>query len=228
MLLHAVDEEGDGSRMTDEEIVGQATTLLLAGHDTSAGTLSWLWCLLAGHPEVEAKLLAELDSVLHGRAPTAEDLPKLHFAEMVVKETLRLYPQAYVLFARVPEEPVALGDYMLPAGALVYVSPYVIQRDPRWFPEPDRFDPERFSEEAAAKLPPYAHIPFGAGPRICIGAAFATMEMVLTVATLIQRFHLTLAPGQKLEPLPLFSLRPKGPVRMTATARALELAGAHP
>jgi cytochrome P450 len=228
MLLHAVDEEGDGGRMTDEEILGQAMTLFLAGHDTTAGTLSWLWCLLASHPEVEAKLLAEVDSVLHGRTPTADDVPKLHYTEMVVKETLRLYPQAYVLFARVPEEPVALGDYMLPAGALVYVVPYVIQRDPRWFPEPDQFDPERFSEEAAAKLPPYAHIPFGAGPRVCIGAAFATMEMVLILATLIQRFHLALAPGQKLEPLPLFSLRPKGAVRMSATPRpAAALAGAH-
>ncbi|OAI40652.1 hypothetical protein AYO40_04600 [Planctomycetaceae bacterium SCGC AG-212-D15] len=229
MLLHAVDEEGDGRGMSDEEARDQAMTLFLAGHDTTAGTLSWLWCLLAEHPEVEANVLAEVDNVLHGRLPSADDLPRLHYTEMVVKETLRLYPQAYVLFARVPAEDVVVGDYTVPAGALVYVVPYVIQRDARWFPEPERFDPERFSEEAAAKLPTYAHIPFGAGPRVCIGAAFATMEMVLTVATLIQRFHLALVPGQKpLEPLPLFSLRPKGPVRMTATLRSeSELAGAH-
>jgi cytochrome P450 len=227
MLLSAVDEEGDGRGMTDEQVRDQAMTLLLAGHDTTAGTLAWLWYLLARHPEEEARVADEVERVLQGRRPTAHDLPQLRYTEMVVKETLRLYPQAYVLFARVAAEPVSIGDYLVPKAGLVYCVPYVLQRDCRWFTEPEAFDPERFTPERFEAVPPYAYIPFGAGPRVCIGAAFATMEMVLTVATLIQRFRLALAPGQgEPEPLPLFSLRPKGEVRLTLTRRANALAGA--
>jgi cytochrome P450 len=220
MLLQAVDEEGDGRGMSDEQARAEAMTLFLAGHDTTAGTLAWLWYHLARQPEVEARVAEEVAQVLHGRPPSAEDLPHLRYTEMVVKETLRLYPQAYVLFARVAAESVQIGEYTVPAGGMVYPVPYVVHRDPRWFDEPDRFEPERFAPERAARLPSCAYIPFGAGPRMCIGATFATMEMVLVIAALVQRLRLMLAPGQgAVEPLALFSLKPKGGIRMTVKPR---------
>jgi cytochrome P450 len=228
MLLQAVDEEGDGRGMTDDQARNEVMTLFIAGHDTTAGTLAWVWYLLARHPEVETHVADEVERVLRGRLATPDDIPQLSFTEMVVKETLRLYPQAYVLFARVAAEEVTLGDYTIPPGGMVYVVPYVLQRDSRWFPDPEKFDPDRFSAGRGEQVPTYAYIPFGAGPRVCIGAAFATMEMVLVVATLVQRCRLVLAPGQReAEPLPLFSLKPRGGVRMTPLPRSpVELAGA--
>jgi len=220
MLLAATDAEGDGRGMTDEQVRHEAMTLFLAGHDTTAGTLPWVWYQLAKHPEVAARVQEELERVLAGRTATAEDVAKLTYTERVVKETLRLYPQAYVLFARVAAEEVELGGYRLPRGSLIYPAPYVIHHDARWYPDPERFDPDRFAPERFAQLPTCAWIPFGAGPRACIGAAFATMEMVLILATVLQRAQLALAPGQgDPEPLPLFSLRPRGGLRMTVTAR---------
>lgn len=221
MLLHATDDEGDGKGLSDEQARHEAMTLFLAGHDTTAGTLPWVWYLLAKHPDAEARLAGEVEQVLRGRAPTAEDLPRLAYAHMVVKETLRLYPQAYVLFARVAAEDVELGGYRIPRGSQLYPVPYVIHRDARWYPEPERFEPERFAPGRVEALANCAWVPFGAGPRACIGAALATLEMVLIVAALAQRVKLSLAPGQgDPEPLPLFSLRPKGGLRMTATPRA--------
>jgi cytochrome P450 len=221
MLLHATDDEGDGRGMTDEQVRHEAMTLFLAGHDTTAGVLPWVWYLLARHPQAEARLVEEVDRVLHGRTPTADDLPRLAYAQMVVKETLRLYPQAYVLFARVAAEDVELGGYRIRRGSQLFPVPYIIHHDARWHPDPERFDPERFTPERFDQLPSCAWIPFGAGPRACIGAAFATMEMVLIVATVVQRVRLSLAPGQgDPEPLPLFSLRPRGGLRMTAAPRA--------
>ena len=202
MLLHATDDEGDGKSMTDEQIRHEAMTLFLAGHDTTAGVLPWIWYLLAKHPQAEGRLLDELQTVLQGRIPTADDLPRLTFTHMVVKETLRLYPQAYVLFARVAAEPVEIGGYQIPAGSQVFAVPYIIHHDARWHPDPERFDPERFTPERQDRLPSCAWIPFGAGPRACIGAAFATMEMVLIVATILQRVRLALAPEQG-DPEPL-------------------------
>jgi cytochrome P450 len=152
--------------------------------------------------------------------PAAEDLPRLAYTQMVVKETLRLYPQAYVLFARVAAEEVELGGYRIPPGSQLYPVPYIIHRDARWYPEPERFDPERFTPERFDRLPACAWVPFGAGPRACVGAAFATMEMVLVVATVVQRVRLALAPEQgDPEPLPLFSLRPRGGLQMTVAPR---------
>lgn len=211
--------------MTDEQARNEAMTLFLAGHDTTAGALPWVWYLLATHPEAEARVVEEVTSVLEDRDPTADDVPQLPYTEMVVKETLRLYPQAYVMFARVAAEDVAIGAYTIPKGGMVYTVPYVLHRDPRWFAEPEKFDPERFQPERFAKVPTYAYVPFGAGPRVCIGAAFATMEMVLVVATIARRLRLSLAPGQgKAEPMPLFSLRPKGGVRMTVQSRQAAVA----
>jgi len=229
MLLHATDDEGDGKGLTDEQVRHEAMTLFLAGHDTTAGTLPWVWYLLAKHPDAHARLVEELERALQGRTPTADDLPQLRYTHMVVKETLRLYPQAYVLFARVAAEDVELGGYRIPRGSQLYPVPFTIHHDPRWYPEPERFEPERFTPERFDRLPSCAWIPFGAGPRACIGAAFATMEMVLVVATIMQRVQLSVAPGQgDPEPLPLFSLRPKGGLQMTVTPReAASLARAH-
>lgn len=220
MLLRATDEEGDGKGMTDEQVRHEAMTLFLAGHDTTAGVLPWVWYLLARHPDAEGRLVAELERELSGRTPTADDLPRLAFTQMVVKETLRLYPQAYVLFARVAAEDVELGGYRIRRGSQVYPAPYMIHHDARWFPDPEKFEPERFQPERFDKLPSCAWIPFGAGPRACIGAAFATMELVLITATILQRARLSLAPEQgDPEPMPLFSLRPKGGLRMVVTGR---------
>ena len=220
MLLQATDEEGDGKGMTNEQVRYEAMTLFLAGHDTTAGVLPWIWYLLAKHPEAEARVLDEVERVLQGRTPTADDFPQLAYTQMIVKETMRLYPQAYVLFARVPAEDVELGGYHIPKGSQVYPVPYIIHHDERWHAEPERFDPERFTSERFGKLPSCVWIPFGAGPRACIGAAFATLEMVSIVVTMIQRVRLSLAPEQgEPEPLPLFSLRPKGGLQMTVSPR---------
>jgi cytochrome P450 len=220
MLLYATDDEGDGRGLTDEQVRHEAMTLFLAGHDTTAGALPWVWYLLAKHPAAEARLAEELDRVLGGRPPTAEDLPQLAYTQMVVKETLRLYPQAYVLFARVAAEDVELAGYRIPHGSQIYPVPYVIHHDARWHADPERFDPERFTTERFEQLPSCAWMPFGAGPRACIGAAFATMEMVLIVATILERVRLSLAPDQgNPEPLPLLSLRPKGGLQMTVAPR---------
>src|SRR5262249_42079544 len=146
MLLQAVDEEGDGRGMSDRQARDEARTLFLAGHDTTAGGRCGGWWLLGRAPGAEAKVVEEVERVLAGRAPTADDVPLLRYTEMVVKETLRLYPQAYGLFARIPAESVSFGGYTVPKNSLVIPFPYVIQRDPRWYPDPERFDPERFAE----------------------------------------------------------------------------------
>lgn len=224
MLLHATDEEGDGKGLTDQQARYQAMTLFLAGHDTTAGALPWVWYLLAKNPEAETRLVEEVERVLDGRTPAAQDLPQLAYTHGVVKETLRLYPQAYVLFARAAAEDIELAGYRIPRGSQVYPVPYIIHHDARWHPDPERFDPERFAPERFDRLPSCAWIPFGAGPRACIGAAFATMEMVLIVATVVQRVRLALAPGQDdPEPLPNFSLRPKGGLQMTVAPRARQV-----
>ena len=219
MLLQATDDEGDGKGMTDEQVRHEAMTLFMAGHDTTAGVLPWIWYLLAKHPTVQVRVIEEVGRVLNGRVPTAGDLPSLIYTHMVVKETLRLYPQAYVLFARVAAEDLDSAGYRIPRNSQVFPVPYIIHHDPRWFSDPEQFDPDRFLPERFDKLPPGAWMPFGAGPRSCIGQAFATMEMVLVVATILQRVRLALAPEQATpEPLPLFSLRPKGGLLMTMTS----------
>lgn len=175
---------------------------------------------MAKHPEVETQVLSELEQVLAVRLPTADDMPKLAYTTQVIKETLRLYPQAYVMFARVAAEDVEIEGLIFPRGSELYPVPYIIHHDARWHADPERFEPSRFEPARFESLPSCAWIPFGAGPRACIGAAFATMEMVLIVATVLQRVRLSLAPGQgDPEPLPLFSLRPKGGLRMTIERR---------
>jgi cytochrome P450 len=218
MLLKAQDEEGDGTGMSDEQLRDEAMTIFLAGHETTANALSWTWYLLAQHPEAEAKLHEELDEVLAGRPPTAEDLPRLRYTEMVFAESMRLYPPAWILGRRALED-YEVGGYLIPRDSLVILSPYVMHRDPRFFPDPSRFDPERWTPEAKSARPQFSYFPFGGGPRRCIGEGFAWMEGVLVVATLARKWRLRLAPEQRVEPQPGVTLRPRHGIRMTPERR---------
>jgi cytochrome P450 len=217
LLLTAQDD--DGNSMSDQQLRDEVITLLLAGHETTALNLSWTWYLLAQHPEVEEKLHAELDAVLAGRPPSASDLPKLQYTDRVIRETLRLYPPAWRVFRRT-EEPFKVGNYTLPAGSNIVLSQWVTQRDPRWFREPDRFTPDRWGDEATAKLPRFAYFPFGGGPRVCIGAGFAMMEATLLLATIAQQYRMRLAPNQRIKPLASITLRPKNGIHVKLEQRA--------
>ncbi|MBC7930230.1 MAG: cytochrome P450 [Rubrivivax sp.] len=209
MLLRAQDE--DGSVMTDKQLRDEVMTLFLAGHETTALVLTWAWHLLALNPEAEEKLAAELEEVLGGRAPTVEDLPRLRYCEWVVKESMRLYPPAYAV-GREAVRDCEVGGYRIPKGMQIFAFQWIVQRDARWYDEPESFRPERWGEDAASRLPRYAYFPFGGGPRQCIGNAFALMETVLVLATIAQRFRLRHAPGHTVELLPAMSLRPKSGV----------------
>ena len=207
MLIEARDE--DGSQMNDEQIRDEVMTFLLAGHETTALALCWAWRLLAENPRVEESLHEELDRVLGGRTPTISDLPLLKYAEGVIKESLRLYPPAWAV-ARTAIDDFELAGYRVPGGANVVMSQWVMHRDARFFPDPDKFDPGRWSAEESRKLPRFAYFPFGAGPRQCIGASFALMEGVLLLATIARRFQPAAVVGRPIEPLPSLTLRPKG------------------
>jgi cytochrome P450 len=191
-----------------------------AGHDTTAAGLAWVWYLLARHPEVEARLLGEVDAVLQGRPAGYADLPQLRYAEMVVKEALRLFPPVWALFGREAQADVELGGFVVPQGAKMLIFPWGIHRNSRFFADAEQFDPGRFGPDRVGELTPDGYIPFGLGPHLCIGSSFATMQMVLTVATILQRFSLTLAPGQgSVEPEPHVAIRPKGGLRMIPATR---------
>jgi cytochrome P450 len=206
LLLHARDES-DGSGMTDRQLRDEAMTLFLAGHETTALVLSWSWYLLALNPDAAAKLHAEVDTALAARAPTVDDIPQLRYVEWVVLEAMRLYPPAYTI-GREATVDCVIGDYAVPRGTTLLMSQWVVQHDPRFFPEPNKFRPERWGEDAIRTLPKFAYFPFGGGPRVCIGNTFAMMELVLVLATIGQRFHFRLEPGQVVTPQPTFTLRP--------------------
>ncbi len=218
ILIRACDED-DGSRMTDQQLRDEAITLFLAGHDTTALTLTWGLYLLARHPEVARSLEQELDEVLAGRAPTAADLPRLRYTDMVVHEVLRLYPSAYVV-GREAIEACELGGYRVPAGGTLLMSQWAVHRDPRWFAEPERFWPERWADGLERRLPRCAYFPFGGGPRVCIGNHFALMEAVLVLASVARRWRVSVPAGEPpVRPRPLITLRPTGPVRLTLHRR---------
>jgi cytochrome P450 len=206
LLLNARDED-DGSAMTDKQLRDEAMTLFLAGHETTALTLSWAWYLLAQHPEAERKLWAELDAVLAGRTPSVEDWPKLKFTEMIALESMRLYPPAY-LVGREAIVDCEIGGYTVPRGTTMMMPQWVVQRDPRFFDEPDAFRPERWGQERIKSLPKFAYFPFGGGPRVCIGQQFAMMELVLILATIAQKYRFRMQPGATVTPLAFFTLRP--------------------
>jgi cytochrome P450 len=212
MLMAARDEDGSG--MTDRQLRDEILTFLLAGHETTAVSLSWTWYLLSQHPQVEQKLREEWTQVLGGRAPRLEDLPRLPYTDKVVKESMRLYPPAWSLARTVTKE-VELGGYRLPVGANVVMSQWILHRDPRFFEQPEQFNPDRWTAEAAQRLPRFAYFPFGGGPRLCIGASFAMMEANLLLAAIAQRFQLRLAPGHSVAALPSITLRPRYGMRMT-------------
>jgi cytochrome P450 len=217
MLLTATDEES-GVQMSDRQLRDEMMTLFLAGHETTATALTWTWYVVSQHPEVEAKLLRELHEVLRGRTPTAADLPSLPYTDMVVREAMRLYPPAPG-FAREPIEDVNIGGYHVPKGSLVTVNTYALQRDPRFFDNPERFDPERFARGWEERIPRYAYLPFGGGPRVCIGNGFAMMEARLILATVAQRWRVSLEPHQEVIPIQLVTVRPNNSVRMRFDVR---------
>lgn len=214
MLMAAQDSEGDGGSMTDLQLRDELMTLFLAGHETTANALTWTWYLLSQHPEVESRLHEELDRVLNGRLPQADDLPQLTYIEKVVAESMRLYPPAWIIGRRTLQE-YEVSSYRLPANTLILMSPFIMHRDARYYPDPLRFDPERWTPEAKAARPRFSYFPFGGGSRQCIGEAFAWMEGTLLVATLAQRWRLRLLPGHPVVPRPLVTLRPKFGMKMT-------------
>lgn len=217
MLLQAQDAD-DGSRMSDRQVRDEIMTLFLAGHETTAVSLSWTWYLLAQHPEAEARLHEELDHVLGGRLPTVADLPRLRHAEMVVMESMRLYPPAYTITRRVAQ-PLEVGGHPVAPETVLVMSQWVVHRDRRWFDEPELFQPDRWEHDLAKRLPRYAYFPFGGGPRLCIGNTFALMEATLLLATIAQRFRFALVPGAAVEPMLSVTLRPAAGIPMRLTAR---------
>jgi cytochrome P450 len=219
MLILAEDPEADGATMSDEQVRDEAVTLLLAGHETTANALAWTWYLLARHPAAEAALHAEVDAVLGGGLPTADDLPRLPYTRAVLAESMRLFPPAWVISREAVEE-LEIGGVVVPRGAMVFLSEWVIHRDPRFWEDPERFLPERWLDGLAERLPRFAYFPFGGGPRKCIGEAFAWTEGVLVLATLARRWRLRLLPGQRVEPLPLITLRPRNGIRVRVEARS--------
>ena len=220
MLLLAQDEE-TGQGMNDRQVRDEVMTLLLAGHETTANTLTWTWYLLSQSPEIERRLHAELNEVLGGRVPTVEDLPDLKYTRMVIEEALRLYPPAPVL-SRKAIAADELQGYPIAANSMILISPYAVHRHPAWWGEPERFDPERFTPERSAARPAYAYFPFGGEPRVCIGNSFAMIEAQLILATVAQRYQLRLVPGHPVEPQMVVTLRPRSGLPMTihATERA--------
>jgi cytochrome P450 len=217
MLLFAQDEE---SGMTDEQVRDEALTLFLAGHETTANALTWTWYLLSQHPEIERRLHDEIDAVLGDRAPEFADVPQLRYAEMILAEALRLYPPAWAI-GRKAKGGFELGGVEVPAESICILCPYLVHRDPRWFPEPEKFDPERWTPEARDARPKFSYFPFGGGARVCIGERFAWMEGVIVMAAIAQKWRLRLQPGQHAEPLPLITLRVKNGLRMIPEPRVL-------
>ena len=206
MLMEARDEE-TGETMTDEQLSWESTVVIGAGQETTSNLLTWTFHVLAENPEIEKQLLNEIDTVLEGRTPSMADLPHLPYLRMLIDEVLRLYPPAWTLSARnTLEDDVILG-YSIPKGSLVFVMPFILQRDPRFWENPEDVVPERFSDENEDKIHKYAYIPFGAGPRKCIGNTFALIEAQLILATLLQRVRLKLVPGKEVKLDPSFTLR---------------------
>jgi len=223
MLLTAQDE--DGSRMTDRQLRDETITLFLAGHETTASTLSWTWWLLAQNPAVEAKLHAELDAVLGDRAPMLDDLPKLIHTGHVITESLRLYPAAWGL-ARLTVEEHEIAGYPVTKGMGVAMAQWVVHRDPRWYDAPEEFRPGRWEDDLMKRLPRFAYFPFGGGPRQCIGNTFAVMEATLILATIARKFRLRLVAKHSVTPLASITLRPRHGVRVILEARQKNETGA--
>jgi cytochrome P450 len=219
MMLAAQDAEGDGGSMTDKQLRDEAMTLFLAGHETTANALTWTWYLLSQHPAVEARLHEEVDRVLGDRRATVEELPALVYTRMVLSESMRLFPPAYAIGRRALED-YRVADVVIPRGCLVVVSPLVTQRDARWFPDPERFDPDRWTPEAQASRPKFSYFPFGGGTRMCIGDQFAWTEGTLVLATLAQRWRAELTAGQRVAMKAMITLRTRYGMKMVLRQRS--------
>jgi cytochrome P450 len=225
MLMSSRDEEAiseaEKTGMTDEQLRDEILTIFLAGYETTANALTWTWLLLAENPEAAARFYEEIDRVLKGRLPTLDDLASLPYTEQVFAESMRLYPPAWAM-GRQSTAPFSLGAYKFPAGTYFFFSQYIIQRDEKYFPDPLRFDPDRFTPQNKAGRPRFAYFPFGGGGRQCIGEAFAWMEGVLLLATIAQRWRMELLPGPIQGPdhvQPKITLRPKYPIQMRVHSR---------
>lgn len=216
MLLCARDPD-TGEGMTNEQLRDETTTLLVTGHESTANAIVWVFYVLAQHPEIEARVRAEFEQVCGGETPTDGDLQNLSYQRMVINEVMRLYPPAWTVSRTALEDDVING-YPVPAGSSVMISPYVIHRNPRYWPDPDKFDPSRFLPEEQEKRPKFSYIAFGGGPRSCIGSNFAMMEMQLVITMLLQAFHMELAPQPPIEREAVISIRPKQGIQFTTTA----------
>jgi len=217
MLLAARDPE-TGDRMSDKQLRDEILTIIAAGHETTANALSWIWYLLAQHPGVEARLHDELDRVLGGRLPTYADLAELKWTRMVIEEAMRLYPPAHAI-ARTALGEDRIGGVRVPAGAHMTINIYVTHRNPKLWPQPERFEPARFAPAEVARRHRFAYLPFGGGPRICIGNSFAIAEAQAIIAALAQRYRVRLVPGQVVRPIGLVTLRPKNGIWVTLEPR---------
>jgi cytochrome P450 len=221
LLTRDEDEEGDSGRsgLTDKQVRDEALTILLAGHETTANALTWTWYLLSQNPEAEAKLHAEIDRVLASRLPGLDDLPNLRYTEGVFAEALRLYPPAWAIGRRARRD-FYVGEYKIPAESIVLMSPWVVQRDARWFSDPLKFAPERWQTAESESRPKFSYFPFGGGARTCIGERFAWMEGVLVIAAVASRWCLRMVSGQQVDTRARITLRPKYPMRMIVELRA--------
>ena len=217
-LLQARDAEG--TPMSDAQLRDEVMTLFLAGHETTAIALSWTCYLISQHPQVEAKLVEELRAILGDRTPSPEDLPRLRYTEMVLKESMRLYPAVWGIGRKAIAD-CEIGGYRVPAGTNIFIFQALTQRDPRFFTDPEAFDPERWREDPvrSGKIPRFAYFPFGGGPRVCVGAAFDMLEATLLLAMIQQEFHLELVSGHLVQPLPSVTLRPKHGIQVTVHRR---------
>lgn len=225
MLLHAEDEHGN--RMDPQQLRDEVMTVVLAGHETTAIALSWTFYLLGENPEAETKLLAELEEVLDGRTPTVGDLPRLRYADAVIKESMRLYPPAWAIGREALGE-CEIGGYRVPTKTQMFISQYVTHRDSRFFDDPEIFDPSRWLDGRTQSLPHYAYFPFGGGPRLCIGSNFARMEAVLLLAAIAREFRLEPVPGEIPVPQPSITLRPRGGIRMKLSKRRVSTERSEP
>jgi cytochrome P450 len=218
-LLMSMREAETGKGLTENELYRETLVMLFAGHDTTANALTWAWYFLSQHPEAEQKLHAEVDARLQGRAPVMDDVPQLLYTRRVLDETMRLAPPAWIT-SRASIHADMLGEYKLPPRAPVLISPYTMHRHPRYWKNPDAFDPDRFAPENSDKLPRFVYMPFGGGPRLCIGQPFALAEATLLLAAIAQRYTLRLAPNANIVPAPRITLGMANGLPMTLHARS--------
>lgn len=218
VMMDARDTDGDGSGMSDQQIRDEALTLFLAGHETTANALSWTWYLLSQHPRVEHQFHQELDSVLQGRLPSAEDLPLLPYTRLILTESMRLYPPAWIV-GRMALHDYPIQNYVIHKGEVVVACQYIVHHDPRWYDNPYEFRPERWLENKRSDLPKFAYFPFGGGPRVCVGEAFAWMEGILLLATLGQQWQMRMISDEPVKLHPVVTLRPRNGLAMRLEPR---------